>query len=165
VRADQLYRSLGGILGRKTEQPAKAASNPGWTMVRRPAGSGLRLLMAEDNRTNQAVARRILEKMGHTVEVVENGLEALARLPQLPFDAVLMDCQMPEMDGYEATRRIRAGEVAGVGRDIPVIALTAYAMADDRLKCLQAGMNDYITKPIRPDDLHQAFLRSGLLTA
>jgi len=111
------------------------------------------------------VVRRILTKMGHTVEVVENGREALVRLSQQSFAAVLMDCQMPEMDGYEATRRIRAGEVENMDKDIPIIALTAYAMAEDRLKCLQAGMNDYITKPIRPDDLHQAFLRSGLLAS
>ena len=162
VRSEQLYRSLIGILGLKPVVPAKPA-NPGWAMVRRPPGSGLRILMAEDNRTNQMVARRILEKMGHTVDVVENGFELLARLPQQPCDVVLMDCQMPVMDGYEATRQIRSGQIPGVNRDIPVIALTAYAMSDDRLKCLQAGMNDYVTKPIRPDNLHEAFLRSGLL--
>ncbi|MFA7250516.1 MAG: response regulator, partial [Dehalococcoidia bacterium] len=100
----------------------------------------------------------------HTVDVVENGLELLIRLPRQPYDAVLMDCQMPGMDGYEATRQIRAGKIEGINRDIPVIALTAYAMADDRLKCLQAGMNDYVTKPIRPDHLHEAFLRSGLMS-
>jgi len=163
VRSEQLYRSLIGILGLESVAPAKLA-NPGWAMVRRPPGSGLRILMAEDNRTNQMVARRILEKMGHTVDVVENGLEVIERLPQQSYDAVLMDCQMPVMDGYEATRQIRAGQIPGVNRNIPVIALTAYAMADDRLKCLQAGMNDYVTKPIRPDNLHEAFLRSGLLS-
>ncbi|HTJ78328.1 MAG TPA: PAS domain S-box protein [Rariglobus sp.] len=164
VRTGQLYRSLAGILGHSVAS-AGTASNPGWTVVKRPAGTGLRLLIAEDNRTNQMVARRILEKMGHKVDVAENGREALAKLAQASFDAVLMDCQMPEMDGYEATRRIRAGEIEGVNRGIPIIALTAYAMVDDRLKCLQAGMNDYITKPIRPDDLQQVFLRAGLFTA
>ena len=164
VRVAHLFRSLTAILGKKSTSPARTI-NPGWTIVQRPAGSGLRLLMAEDNRTNQAVARRILEKMGHVVDVVENGAEALTWLAQKSYDAVLMDCQMPGMDGYEATRRIRAGQVEGVARDIPVIALTAYAMADDRLKCLQAGMSDYVAKPIRPDDLHEAFLRSGLLGA
>ncbi|MFA6286639.1 MAG: PAS domain S-box protein [Opitutaceae bacterium] len=163
VRSEQLHRSLTAILGLESVVPAKPA-NPGWAMVRRPPGSGLRILMAEDNRTNQMVARRILEKMGHTVDVVENGLELLIRLPRQPYDAVLMDCQMPGMDGYEATRQIRSGKIEGINRDIPVIALTAYAMADDRLKCLQAGMNDYVTKPIRPDHLHEAFLRSGLMS-
>ena len=164
VRAEQLYRSLAAMLGQAPAVAAKTV-NPGWNMVKRPAGSGLRLLMAEDNPTNQKVARRILEKMGHTVDVVGNGLEALAQLPKEPYDAVLMDCQMSVMDGYEATRQIRAGGVEGVSRDIPIIALTAYAMANDRLKCLHVGMSDYVAKPVRPDDLHQAFLRSGLLGA
>jgi len=162
VRAAQLCRSLVDILGLEPVEPVPH-TNPGWAMIRRPSGSGLRILMAEDNRTNQMVARRILEKMGHTVDVVENGLEVTERLPGQAYDAVLMDCQMPVMDGYEATRQIRAGKIAGVNRDIPIIALTAYAMADDRLKCLQVGMNDYVTKPIRPDSLHEAFMRSGLL--
>ena len=164
VRVEQFYRSLAAMLGQAAALQSKVV-NPRWNIVSHQAGAGLRLLMAEDNLTNQKVARRILEKMGHAVDVVGNGLAALAQLPKAPYDAILMDCQMPEMDGYEATRQIRAGAVEGVSRDIPIIALTAYAMANDRLKCLHVGMSDYVAKPIRPDDLHQAFLRSGLLGA
>ncbi|HEY9248378.1 MAG TPA: response regulator, partial [Rariglobus sp.] len=120
------------------------------------------LLMAEDNRTNQVVARRMLEKMGHAVDVVADGRQALDQVGVQPYDCVLMDCQMPEIDGYEATRRIRSGEVPGVDPRIPIIALTAYAMAEDRLKCLQSGMNDHVIKPVRIEDLHEAFLRCGL---
>jgi len=76
---------------------------------------------------------------------------------------VLMDCQMPELDGYGATARIREGRIPGVNPNIPIIALTAYAMADDRVKCIEAGMNDYVSKPVRQEDLYQAFLRCGLL--
>ena len=162
VQIEQLYRSLTSIVGRQSAEPSRTP-NAGWSLLNSRTGSGLRLLMAEDNRTNQAVARRILEKMGHTVDVAEDGSEALAKLAKETYDGVLMDCQMPGVDGYEATRRIRAGLLEGINPGIPIIALTAYAMADDRLKCLQAGMNDYVTKPIRPDDLHAAFLRSGLI--
>ncbi len=163
VQIEQLYRSLASIVGCRSAESSRTL-NAGWSMLNRRTGSGLRLLMAEDNRTNQAVARRILEKMGYTVDVAEDGSEALAKLARRTYAAVLMDCQMPVVDGYEATRRIRAGLLEGINPEIPIIALTAYAMAGDRLKCLQVGMNDYVTKPIRPDDLHAAFLRSGLLS-
>ncbi|MEO7414531.1 MAG: ATP-binding protein, partial [Opitutaceae bacterium] len=129
-----------------------------------PAG-GLHLLLAEDNAANQLVAQKLLGKMGHRIDMVGNGLEALERLGKQRYDAVLMDCQMPILDGYETTRRIRAGEVTGVDSRIPIIALTAYALLDDRLKCLKAGMSDYVSKPVRPDNLRAAFLRTGLITA
>jgi PAS domain S-box-containing protein len=161
MRTEQLYRCLLTILGRQIAV-SKGPAAAGWKSLALRAGTGLRILMAEDNRTNQMVARRLLEKMGHTVEIANNGGEALACLSRQTYDVVLMDCQMPLMDGYEATRRIRSGQVAGANPDIPIIALTAYAMPDDRLKCLQAGMSDYVSKPVRPDDLHQAFLRVGL---
>jgi CheY-like chemotaxis protein len=122
----------------------------------------LKLLLAEDNPANQLVARMLLSRLGHTVEVVGDGLQALARLAEQPFDAVLMDCQMPRLDGYETTRRIRSGAVAGLNPLIPVIALTAYAMPGDRQKCLSAGMDDYVTKPLRADRLCEVFLRCGL---
>jgi CheY-like chemotaxis protein len=119
--------------------------------------------MAEDNPTNQAVARRMLEKLGHSVEIVGDGRQALERLGRPnQFDAILMDCQMPDIDGYAATRIIRNGGVPGLNPQIPIIALTAYAMADDRLKCIQAGMTDYASKPVRMDDLVQVFFRCGL---
>ena len=118
-----------------------------------------RLLVAEDNESNQPVIQRLLEKLGHDYEVVSNGQAALDRLATGKFDAVLMDCQMPRMDGYTAARHIREGKVPGLDPHIPIIALTAYAMQDDRLKCLEAGMDDYVPKPLRPEELQAALLR------
>jgi signal transduction histidine kinase/DNA-binding response OmpR family regulator len=111
-----------------------------------------RVLLVEDQGVNQVIARRFLEREGATVEIADNGRMALEILAQRSFDLVLMDCQMPEMDGFEATRRIRALE-AGTGVHLPVIAMTAHAMAGDRDRCLAAGMDDYLTKPITRDAL------------
>lgn len=120
------------------------------------AGAGVRVLIAEDNTINQKVARRFLEKLGCTVEIVENGEEALARVQACAYDAVFMDCQMPKMDGYEATRRIR--ELPEFVR-LPIIAMTAHAMRGDREKCLEAGMSDYVSKPLQPEALAAALAR------
>ncbi len=141
--------------------------NPEEEQVGRPAklsrgAGGLRLLVAEDNPANQLVARLTLERMGHDTVVVNNGREALEKLAVERFDAVLMDCQMPEVDGYEATRRLRAGMVPDADKETPVIALTAYALAGDRARCLAAGMNEYVTKPINADQLRQALARCGI---
>jgi CheY-like chemotaxis protein len=107
----------------------------------------LLILLAEDNPVNQLVARGILEKQGHHITVANNGLEAIDLFNRNYFDLILMDVQMPEMDGYEATGRIRQWELAR-GTRTPIIALTAHAMAGDRELCFSAGMDDYITKPI-----------------
>ncbi len=118
------------------------------------AGRPARVLLAEDNVVNQKIARHVLEKAGHSVVVADNGaiaLELLGREPE-PFDIVLMDIQMPDMDGFEATRRIRTDE-RSTGRHIPIVAMTAHAMKGDRERCLGAGMDDYITKPFRRDEL------------
>ena len=111
----------------------------------------LRILVAEDNAVNQRVVRTMLRRLGYRVDVAANGLEALRALEELAYDLVLMDCQMPQMDGYEATRRLRAREP--LGRPTKVIALTANAMKGDRERCLDAGMDDYLHKPIRLQDL------------
>ncbi len=109
------------------------------------AGAKARVLLAEDNITNQQVALGMFKKLGLRADAVANGVEALKALETLPYDLVLMDVQMPEMDGLEATRHIRASAVI---HGIPVIAMTAHAMQGDRERCLQAGMNDYVTKPV-----------------
>ncbi|WP_125717629.1 hybrid sensor histidine kinase/response regulator [Pseudoalteromonas rubra] len=113
-----------------------------------------RVLLVEDNKVNQLVAVRILEHLGVTTDIAENGLEALEKLREAdetqPYTLVLMDCQMPKMDGYEATRRIRTSQAGSLQADIPIIAMTANAMQGDKQKCLDAGMDDYITKPIEP---------------
>jgi PAS domain S-box-containing protein len=121
------------------------------------AGSGAvgglrsaRILVAEDNIINQDVALAILRKLGARVELVGNGLEALAALRSGDYDLVLMDCEMPEMDGYEATRRIRDAQTGVRDPQIPVIAFTADAVSGDREKCVEAGMNDYLAKPVDP---------------
>ncbi len=115
-----------------------------------PALLGMRVLLAEDHPVNQKLASRLLQGMGARVQVAGDGLAALSALREADFDVVLMDCQMPRMDGYETARQLRdpAGQVRNP--KIPVIALTAHAMAADREKCLAAGMNDYLTKPINP---------------
>ncbi len=119
------------------------------------------ILLAEDSPVNQMVAKGILEKMGHRVEVVDNGLQAVSTLKTNDYDLVLMDCQMPEMDGYRATRVLRDPATGTRNPRIPVIAMTAHAMAGDRDKCLEAGMNDYIAKPFKLDQLRAAIKRWG----
>jgi signal transduction histidine kinase/ligand-binding sensor domain-containing protein/DNA-binding response OmpR family regulator len=117
------------------------------------SGASRTILLAEDNAVNQAVAVRLLKKRGHRVTVAANGREAVAAARQELFDLVLMDVQMPEMDGFEATAMIRQSE-AGSGRHLPIFALTAHAMKGDAERCLGAGMDGYLPKPIRPPDLY-----------
>jgi PAS domain S-box-containing protein len=109
---------------------------------------GLQVLLVEDNAVNQKLMCRILEKLGVDVTVADNGEAAIAKLTATRFEVVLMDCQMPVLDGYEATRRIRAGAAGPSAKTIPIIALTAHALSGDRERCVTAGMNDYLTKPI-----------------
>ncbi len=120
---------------------------------------GLRVLVAEDNVTNQIVASRMLAKMGCRVDLVANGLEAVKALENIPYDVVLMDCMMPEMDGYAATKVIRDQASNVLDHQIPIIALTANAMEGDRENCIKWGMNDYLSKPVNKKAMHTA-LRS-----
>ena len=131
--------------------PAQAATVP----ISSRAKNALRILVAEDNVINQRLAVKLLENLGHTTVVVENGKEAITAVKEGSFDLVFMDVQMPEVDGHEATIAIRADE-QGRGRHIPIIAMTAHAMTGDREQCLAAGMDGYISKPISPFDLAKA---------
>jgi two-component system sensor histidine kinase/response regulator len=111
-----------------------------------------RILLAEDNVVNQRVAAGVLERKGHHVTVVGNGREAVAAMETQSFDLVLIDVQMPDMDGFEATRLIRQRE-RETGRRTPIVAMTAYAMKGDKERCLEAGMDDYLSKPINSKEL------------
>ena len=120
-----------------------------------PPPSNKRILLVEDNRVNQKVTKRILNKLGYEVNCVENGQLAVQEVQSSLYDVVLMDCQMPVMDGFEATRRIRAWEQQGEERHTPVIAMTALAMREDSERCLDAGMDDYIAKPVNLERLQK----------
>jgi CheY-like chemotaxis protein len=117
----------------------------------------MRVLVAEDNAVNRQLALALLDKLGYQADVVENGREAVDALEREAYDVVLMDVQMPELDGLEATRRIRT---RWPDRAVHIVAMTANAMAGDRDACLAAGMNDYVSKPIRPPELATALERT-----
>jgi len=123
----------------------------------------LRILLAEDNLVNQKVTLKMLKKIGHTADAVANGIEALEAMERQKYDIILMDVQMPEMDGLEAARQIRARWPA---KDQPkIIALTAYALSGVREQCLEAGMDDYIAKPVKIDELASAIGKRSKDTA
>jgi signal transduction histidine kinase/DNA-binding response OmpR family regulator/HPt (histidine-containing phosphotransfer) domain-containing protein len=151
VRRAELMEMINEALGLTETRTATAPSRRQVQSCSNP----LRLLLAEDNPVNQKLAIRLLEKRGHSVRVVGNGREALAEIAETAFDAVLMDVQMPEMDGIEATKALRERE-RETDRHTPVIAMTAHAMMGDRQRCLEAGMDDYISKPLLPSDLFEA---------
>jgi two-component system, sensor histidine kinase len=132
--------------------PGASASKADWTpAITPPARTTSRILVAEDNGVNQKVIRMMLNKLGYTCEIVSNGREALIQASQIHYSIVFMDCQMPELDGFEATRQLRAS--AGPNQKTPVIALTANATDEDRKACLDAGMTDFMSKPIRREIL------------
>jgi CheY-like chemotaxis protein len=114
-----------------------------------------KILIAEDNATNQIVAIRMVQKLGFRVDAVADGKEALQALSDIPYDLILMDCQMPEMDGFETTRLIRSGYAGQERRNITIVAMTAYALKGDKEKCIDAGMDAYISKPVKPEELEK----------
>jgi CheY-like chemotaxis protein len=150
VRQRQLYESLLAALGSPAE-PSETPSPVSHRTLTVHAGQHTRVLVAEDNLINQKVAVRLLERMGCRVTVATNGRDALDILAQAPYDLVLMDCQMPDMDGFEATTAIRTQE-SQTGGHLPIIAMTAHAMQGARERCLAAGMDDYISKPVAAEE-------------
>ena len=173
IRKNQLKACISMVMGFQTEIPdTHSSSKPlitSYLIQDQTVIPKARILVADDHHVNQQLAAMLLQRLGHSVDVVSNGKEALTALRQVPYDLILMDCQMPEMDGYEATREIRIAErtkleAENAAKDppplkpfhshIPIIAVTANAMAGDRQKCLAAGMDDYLPKPISPEGLN-----------
>ena len=144
---------------RATEAEMPSAVGP----LFREGSAAPRVLVAEDNVVNQKVAQHMLERLGCMVSVAANGQEALECVSRFDYDLVFMDCRMPVLDGYEATRAIRRLEKTSHGR-VPIVAITANAMAGDRERCIAAGMDDYVSKPVKPDEL-RAILRRWVTTA
>ncbi len=158
VKQSQLFGVLAMALGRgPADEPPRDGIITRHT-VAEDRRRRIRILLAEDNITNQKVAVKILEKIGYRADVVANGLEVIKALETIPYDLVLMDCQMPEMDGFEATAAIRREEEIS-GAHIPIVAMTARALKGDREMCLDAGMDDYIAKPVMPKELAEAIDR------
>jgi len=156
VRQSQLMNALALAWSRATGGREPVALPSSGTAVKEAHTLRARVLVAEDNIVNQALAVRMLERLGCRVDVAADGLEVLQMVRLAPYDAVFMDCEMPEMDGYQATAALRSDASS---RAIPVIALTAHAMVGERERCLAAGMDDYIAKPVRRADLERVLAR------
>ena len=161
VIAEDLHKALSLIVSKTNDQesiPFITRHQLGDIQSQEEASNvrtGIRVLVVEDNTVNQQIVFDLLDDLGHTSEITANGVEALERLNNSPeaFEIILMDCQMPEMDGFQATKEIRSGSGGEAYTNIPIVALTANAMKGDRDKCINAGMNDYLTKPIDFNDL------------
>jgi CheY-like chemotaxis protein len=156
LKPSALYDALASIFARSL-----AAPKPESAKISMDAEMGkihpLRILLAEDNAVNQKLALRILERLGYRADIASNGLEAIESIERQTYDVILMDVQMPEMDGLDATRSIR--KLAEVTQPY-IIAMTANAMEGDRELCMAAGMNDYVSKPIRVNELVDALLKA-----
>jgi CheY-like chemotaxis protein len=159
VRQSQLFDAIMSGMARAEASPAQPAAAEAQVAEKAGGKSGVRILLVEDNEVNQMVAAELLAEAGYTCDCAADGRKAVEAVARKSYDLVLMDCQMPEMDGFEATRAIRAREARGplpgrVGR-LPIIALTANALKGDRERCIEAGMDEYLSKPLHPDHLLQ----------
>jgi CheY-like chemotaxis protein len=159
VRQSQLLNTLATAWSRRLREPEppRRMEDMRAVLQRRFSGALVRVLVAEDNVVNQKVASRMLEKLGLRADVAANGREAVAMFELLPYDFIFMDCQMPEMDGYEATRAIR--QIEASERRVAIVAMTADALAGCREVCLSAGMDDYIAKPVTVEVVFEALRR------
>ena len=156
VRQSHLFDCLIAVMSDPVDEQKTAETNSSFPVTKHTLREAMKMstkliLLAEDNLVNQKVAMRQLQKLGYRADVVANGKEAIEALGRIHYDLVFMDCQMPEMDGYEATAEIRRLEVEP--KHTPIVAMTAHAMDGDRAKCLAAGMDDYITKPVKVEEL------------
>ena len=163
VKQSRLFDCLINTIGEAPVHHAVVKSDRPASQAAPPPGKA-RILLAEDNRTNQRVSQALLRKLGHDADIAEHGLAALEALKAVPYDIIFMDCQMPQMDGYDAARAIRMREQAAMEGSqskspVHIVALTANAMQGDREKCLNAGMDDYLTKPILLPELQAALER------
>ncbi|MGI8846163.1 MAG: response regulator [Thermoleophilaceae bacterium] len=154
MRKSRLHECLVEILvGTRRPEPGHGEASSSAQADDQIASGAPTILVAEDNQVNQSVALVMLEKRGYRADLARNGAEAVDRVARSQYAAVLMDCEMPDMDGYQATAEIRRRE--GAGRRTPIIATTAHSMVGDREKCLAAGMDDYLAKPLRTVDLDE----------
>ena len=156
IKPSALLNAIRSALGNQSEEEPTMSTVIPDLQIRPP--KSLRVLIAEDNAVNQILAVRLLNRQGHSTVIADNGRSALASLEQQEFDLVLMDVQMPEMNGFEATAAIRKEEET-TGRHIPIIAMTAHAMKGDEERCLTAGMDAYVSKPIAPDELFRVIAK------
>lgn len=164
IRPSHLSECVQNVLAAHDYAPAGGSSQSGVRIIRHSSHNLGRILVVEDNSVNQRVAIRMLERLGYRADAVGNGLEAIEAISHIPYTALIMDCQMPEMDGFEATRRIRlleatSGLNAPEVRHIPIIAMTANALEGDRERCLAVGMDDYLPKPVKSEDLRAVLQR------